>query len=81
MVDKEKFGKIQQGYSKNQTCLEKKKIKYKYLKIKILKKIFEKVNISITKIKLAYKNFEDSYKKIKIDEKKLNEVITKIKIF
>ena len=24
MVDKEKFGKIQQGYSKNQTCLEKK---------------------------------------------------------
>ena len=27
MVDKEKFGKIEQGYSKNQTCLEKKKIK------------------------------------------------------
>ena len=27
MVDKEKFGKIQQGYSKNQTCLEKKKKK------------------------------------------------------
>ena len=24
MVDKEKFGKSQQGYSKNQTCLEKK---------------------------------------------------------
>ena len=24
MFDKEKFGKIQQGYSKNQTCLEKK---------------------------------------------------------
>ena len=24
MVDKEKFGKIQQGYSKNQTCLVKK---------------------------------------------------------
>ena len=24
MVDEEKFGKIQQGYSKNQTCLEKK---------------------------------------------------------
>ena len=24
MVDKEKFGKIQQGNSKNQTCLEKK---------------------------------------------------------
>ena len=24
MVDKEKFGKIQQGYSKYQTCLEKK---------------------------------------------------------
>ena len=24
MVDKENFGKIQQGYSKNQTCLEKK---------------------------------------------------------
>ena len=24
MVDKKKFGKIQQGYSKNQTCLEKK---------------------------------------------------------
>ena len=24
MVDKEKFGKIQQGYTKNQTCLEKK---------------------------------------------------------
>ena len=80
MVDKEKFGKIQQGYSKNQTCLEK-KIKYKYLKIKIPRKIFEKVNISITKIKLAYKNFEGSYKKIKIDEKKLNKVITKIKVF
>ena len=29
MVDKEKFGKIQQGYSKNQTCLEKKKKKIK----------------------------------------------------
>ena len=26
MVDKEKFGKIQQGYTKNQTCLEKIKI-------------------------------------------------------
>ena len=24
MVDKEKFGKIQQGYTKNQTCLENK---------------------------------------------------------
>ena len=23
MVETEKFGKIQQGYSKNQTCLEK----------------------------------------------------------
>ena len=36
MVNKEKFGKIQQGYTKNQTCLEKKL----NLKIKILKKIF-----------------------------------------
>ena len=52
MVDKEKFGKIQQRYNKNQTCLEK-KIKYRYLKIKILRKTFEKVNISITKIKVV----------------------------
>ena len=29
MVDKEKFEKIQQGYNKNQTCLEKKKKKKK----------------------------------------------------
>ena len=41
MVDKQKFEKIQQGYSKNQTCL-KKKIKYRYLKIKILRKILKK---------------------------------------
>ena len=53
MVDKEKFGKIQQGCSKNQTCLKKKQLKYRYLKIKILRKIFEKVNISIAKIKVV----------------------------
>ena len=34
MVDKEKFGKIQQGYSKNQTYLVKKKLK-KFLKITV----------------------------------------------
>ena len=37
MVDKEKFNK---GIAKNQTCLEK-KIKYRYLKIKILRKILK----------------------------------------
>ena len=40
MVDKEKFRKIQQGFNKNQTCLEK--IKYRYLQIKFLRKIFQK---------------------------------------
>ena len=66
MVDKEKFGKIQQRYNKNQTCSEK-KIKYKYLKIKILRKTFEKVNISITKINLSKEKllkFQQRYNKI-----------------
>ena len=68
MVDKEKFGKIQQVYTKNQTCLEK--IKYRYLKVKLFRKIFEKVNISITKIKVVKKKIKnDRYLKIKVTKK------------
>ena len=46
MVDKESLEKFNKGIAKNQTCLEKKlNIRGRYLKIKILRKTFEKVNI------------------------------------
>ena len=61
----EKFTRV----SKNQTCL--KKIKYRNLKIQLLRKIFEKVNVSITKIKVVKKKIKnDRYLKLKVSTKK-----------
>ena len=60
-LSKEKLLKFQQRYNKNRICLEK--IKDSCNKNQgCVRKIFEKLSISITKIKLAYKKFEDSYK-------------------
>ena len=57
MVDKEKFVKIQQGYSKNQTCLEK--IEFRVTKIKVVQK---KLNINKTRLP----KIQQKYNKIKV---------------
>ena len=56
-----KLLKFQQRYNKNQICLEKIEDKCNNNQ-GCIGKIFEKLSISITKIKLAYKKFEDSNK-------------------
>ena len=53
MVDKEKFGKIQQEYSKNQTCLEKLNIYSIYILYNKNQGYQEKLNKNITKNKVA----------------------------
>ena len=67
-LSKQKLLKFQQRYNKNRICLEN--IEDSCNKNQgWVRKIFEKLSISITKIKLAYKKFEDSYKKLRLIRK------------
>ena len=67
-LSKEKILKFQQRYNKNRICQEK--IEDSCNKNQgCVRKILKKLCISITKIKLAYKKFKDSYKKLRLIRK------------
>ena len=68
MVDKKSLEKFNKGIAKIK--LLRKKTKYRYLKIKLLIKIFKKVNINMTKIKFVKKKIKnDRYLNINVTKK------------